>query len=336
MRDEVQFPVLDKRGMALLIVLAVVAVLSIAVIGFGRRTHSAMEVAHYFQDQVSLRAMGESGIDLGLSVLHRDRLLGEHDSLLESWNKLETIDLGSLFNQGSLKVKIIDLSGLFPLQRVAAQSQAQSSESEAELFRQMLFRLLTSGDFAVEDESEARIIVDSLTDWVDNDDEPLPFGAENGYYLAQEEPHPARNGPIEFIEELLQVQGMTSEILYGNDEKQGLAEYINIYGNNGININTAPPIVVQALTPDATEAAVEIIDEFRRSDESAPLLEESDWYRSVAGWPRQALIGQGLITTTSNHFQVKATAGNGRRTLTLIADVERDQGDIVINYRSAE
>ena len=68
MRDEVRFPVLDKRGMALLIVLAVGAVLSIAVIGFGRRTHSAMEVAHYFQDQVSLRAMGESGIDLGLSV----------------------------------------------------------------------------------------------------------------------------------------------------------------------------------------------------------------------------------------------------------------------------
>lgn len=188
----------------------------------------------------------------------------------------------------------------------------------------------------MEGENEARIIVDSLTDWIDNDDEPLPFGAENSYYLAQEEPYPARNGPIEFIDELLQVQGMTSELLYGNGEKQGLAEYINIYGYDGININTAPPIVIQALTPNVTEAAVEIIDEFRRSDESAPLLEKSDWYRSTGGWPQQTLIGQALITTASNHFQVKVTASNGRRTLTLVADVERDDGDIVINYRREE
>lgn len=336
MRVEKRSPAVGKSGMALMIVLAVIAVLSIAVIGFGRRTESVMEQARYFQDQASLRAMGMSGIEIGFAVLYQDRLLGDYDSLLEGWSSLESIALDRLFTQGSLTIEIVDLSGLFPINRLAARKQVQGSAGEAELFRKMLVRLLTSGKFAVEDEMQARVIVDSLADWLDSDDTALPFGAENGYYLAQEEPHPARNGPVEFIDELLQVRGMTPEILYGSDESQGVAEYINIYGNGRINLNTAPALVLQALVPGISETEVEVIDEFRRSDESALMLEKPDWYRTVAGWPREALIEQPLITTASRHFRVKALAKQGGRNVQATADVERGDEDIVIKYRSME
>ena len=236
----------DQGGMALLLVLGIIAVLSITVISFNDRTQSAMEQAYYVQDRVQLQSMAESGIDIGLAVLHDDQEKGGVDSLIEGWSKMTDFELGGLFDQGGLRVEIQDMSGRFPINRLVPLGDTDQI-SDSEVYRGVLFRLLTSGNFAVQDEIEAWIIVDSLTDWLDADDVALPYGAENDYYLALEEPHPARNGRVEFVDELLQVQGMTMEILHGSDEKKGLAEYISIYGNDRININTAPALVLQAL-----------------------------------------------------------------------------------------
>jgi len=322
--------------MALLLVVATISVLAVLVISFNERARSSMVRAFYHQDGVRLQAMAESGVAIGLSVLEDDRLLSASDTLIEAWSRLEETDLAPLFERGSLRVNIDDLSGLFPVNRLVPESGEESGKRSAEAFRAVLVRLLSSQAFAVEGEEQVLIIADSLTDWLDGDDTPLPFGAENAYYFSLERPYPAKNGALETIDELLQVRGITPEILYGNGEKSGLSDYITIHGRTRININTAPPPVFQALAPDISDELMSDVEEFRTDSASAPLLAEPGWHRSLAGWPRDALIEPVLITTRSSHFRISAAARDGSQHRFVTALVGRSPGGMTIHYRGVE
>ena len=55
-----------------------------------------------------------------------------------------------------------------------------------------------------------------IIDWRDADDDVTEgVGAESSTYEGQTPPHPAKNAPFENVEELLMVNGMTPELLYG-------------------------------------------------------------------------------------------------------------------------
>lgn len=97
-------------------------------------------------------------------------------------------------------------------------------------------------------EREARdVIVDSIRDWLDANEEHHLNGAESDYYMALPVPYRSKNANLDAVEELLQVRGVTREILYGTPESPGLAEYVTVVGTGLINANTASPLVLRAL-----------------------------------------------------------------------------------------
>lgn len=56
-------------------------------------------------------------------------------------------------------------------------------------------------------DSEKDLLTDSLLDWMDGDDEPRLHGAESNYYQEMEPPYSVPNRPIEFREELRLIRG---------------------------------------------------------------------------------------------------------------------------------
>ena len=60
-------------------------------------------------------------------------------------------------------------------------------------------------------------IANSIVDWIDSDDERRLGGAESADYEVLAIPYSARNGPMESIDELLKIQGITPELFYGED-----------------------------------------------------------------------------------------------------------------------
>ena len=60
-------------------------------------------------------------------------------------------------------------------------------------------------------------ISDAILDWLDADDTPRDNGAESDYYASLTPPYAPRNGPIQSIEELLLVRGVTPQLLFGLD-----------------------------------------------------------------------------------------------------------------------
>jgi general secretion pathway protein K len=96
---------------------------------------------------------------------------------------------------------------------------------------------------------EASTIADSVLDWRDRDDEHRLNGAESDYYESLPRPYIAKNAPLDSIEELLLVKGVTPELFYGgnDDFPIGLREIFTIFTpRKNLNVQHAPPEVLKA------------------------------------------------------------------------------------------
>jgi len=63
-------------------------------------------------------------------------------------------------------------------------------------------------------------IADAILDFIDADDEPREFGAEREYYSQLPIPYAPVNGPLQSIEQLLLVRGVTPSLLFGLDQNR--------------------------------------------------------------------------------------------------------------------
>ncbi|MFV2065749.1 MAG: general secretion pathway protein GspK [Pirellulales bacterium] len=83
-------------------------------------------------------------------------------------------------------------------------------------------------------------IADAILDWIDQDDQPRRFGAEANDYSGLQPPYVPRNGPLESIEELLLVRGVTPTLLFGADRnRNGILdpkEAANPSATNGLEV----------------------------------------------------------------------------------------------------
>ncbi len=60
-------------------------------------------------------------------------------------------------------------------------------------------------------------VADAILDWMDEDDEAREYGCESDYYQGINPPYYAKNGPLDTVEELLLVRGVTPDLLFGVD-----------------------------------------------------------------------------------------------------------------------
>ena len=86
-------------------------------------------------------------------------------------------------------------------------STQTSSQSSQNVARQMLMGLPGMNEQ----------IADAILDWIDTDDQPREFGAEVESYSGLDPPYAPKNGPLDSIEELLLVRGVTPSLLFGQD-----------------------------------------------------------------------------------------------------------------------
>ena len=171
----------------------------------------------------------------------------------------------------------------------------------------------------------AREIVDSLADWLDEDDNELPYGAESGYYLSRENGIEPRNGPFVSLAELSLVKGVTTELLYGTDEHLGLREVVTILDTGGtVNLNTVRAPVLMAIDPRINAEHVEKLEEFRADENNAPAFSGVSWYRRVSGWPADIELPGDMLKTDSQTFTVTVNSRYLGSRMSLIADLVRD------------
>src|SRR5262249_35844098 len=107
------------------------------------------------------------------------------------------------------------------------------------------------------------IIVDSIQDWRDPNEEHRANGAESeDTYLKRSVPYRSKNANLDSLAELIQIRGITPKLLDGGTGRPGLAALPPVKGSGQVNINTVGKEVARALglsTAEFTE-----IEQFRQ------------------------------------------------------------------------
>lgn len=263
-------PASSRRGMALMVVLWILAFLGIIFTTFTFSMRTELAAAGNFREQAESYYLAEAGVyRAAVEIINADRDLPpdskSYDALTEHWHTNPAAYDNVPFGRGRYWVAVTDEESKIPL---------NGGRLTPPQYDAMLRRLFSNS--GVRDEKLLSTIVDSIQDWRDTDNLHRLSGAEDDYYLSRPTPYRAKNGNFESIEELLLVKGMTSEVLYGNiasqqrraeietqlpwerelkaDEFLGVARYLTAHSSGQVNVNTASPEVVLALGLTAAEA----------------------------------------------------------------------------------
>lgn len=81
-------------------------------------------------------------------------------------------------------------------------------------------------------------IADAILDWIDGDGDERDYGCESGYYQGLSPPYAAKNGPLDSLDELLLVRGVTPQLLFGSDtNRNGVIDQAELAASGGNSLN---------------------------------------------------------------------------------------------------
>ena len=221
-----------QRGMALITVLLVVAVVTVVSAGIIARQQLSIRSS---SNQLHVRqawhyALG--GETLAKAVLLRDLRQGDPrapvDHLNEPWAK--PLAPFALDEGGELRVQISDLSARFNLNGLLR--QGQPNDAAMAQFRRLLLGLQIETPYA-----------ERLLDWLDADDQASgAYGAEDNQYLLQQPPYRAGNRALADVSELRLLLEM-NEVDY-----QRVSPYVTaLPAEATLNVNTASARVLASV-----------------------------------------------------------------------------------------
>ena len=177
-----------QSGVALVIVLWMLVLLTIIAVAFSKSTRTETLLTAHFVQTAQAKAIAEAGIWLAVNEL----LKPEQE---QRWKKDSTI-YNVNYGDGEIALRIHYESGKIDL---------NSARSE------LLFSLLQSLDIPL-DGAERLKLLQVILDWRDRDNLPRQFGAEDADYYRLGFDYGAKDGPFNSIDELLLVLGMNRDI----------------------------------------------------------------------------------------------------------------------------
>ena len=296
----------SESGIALMLVLWVLALLSIIVFEFCSTMRIEATITKNFKEGERSYYLAQAGINRAFIELVKTqraikKFKGAKDSMVDDAEEDELEDDETedwkpraqpyLFEleDGECEVTIGDEGGKINLNWIAKKAKSD---------RKLLTDIIEKS-CGLEGE-ERDIIVDSIIDWVDKDHNHLMNGAEDEYYEALEDPYESRDSNFVIPEELLLVRGITDDIFYGrsyssedgdadlDDEdrfpfdslewkdaegrgmtNKGLSELFTTFSNSNaikVNVNDASYGLLMSI-PGMTEDVTQMIVELRNEEE---------------------------------------------------------------------
>jgi type II secretory pathway component PulK len=256
-----------RRGFVILAVLLVIVLLSLAAYQYSDAMVAEARMADRIRKNAEAHALADSGVQYCAAVLSSpDALSGilsnnpyDNPSVFQGRTIQEAAE-GR--RQGHFSIVSVDYSqdpasGSYPT-RFGVIDEAGRINLNA------LVLLDPSGkiahDVLMKLPNMTEDVANSIIDWIDADEEPRAGGAETSYYSALTPSYRCKNGPLDSLEELLLVKGVTRALLFGSDSNRtgnvssgeasadaGWAPYLTVYsheqnvdsqGNVRINLNS--------------------------------------------------------------------------------------------------
>lgn len=251
----------NQRGVALIVVLWIFIFLFVVAFDFSATVREEAAATQRFSDETQGYYLALAGFQRGLYDFIQQAGGGnsqadakQNDLYDGSWREEK---LGS----GMFRVRLVDEGGKINLNRV-----------DEQILRRVLINLGVEG-------SVADILVDSIMDWRDPDDLHRTNGAESDYYSSLSPAYTAKNGPLDSVEDLLWIRGMTPALFYGSSDdagdtrsarapRVGLRDVFTIDSPiDRVNLRTATAEVIHALTGIPMDKCRNFVEERKRLSE---------------------------------------------------------------------
>ena len=219
--QEHEFGQSRRSAMVLVVVLVVIAVLTLASYTFSELMLTEHQATRVVARQAQARALAESGAELLRIFVSQtsDGIMqggGTYDNTSQFQGML-VYDDGTTKGRGRFSVVAPRIeNGVVTGVRYGLENEsarlninalAQMEKQKAGTGKQMLMVLPGMDDS----------IADAILDWLDADNDTRDNGAEADYYAGLNPPYAPKNGPLDTIEELLLVRGVTPQLLFGAD-----------------------------------------------------------------------------------------------------------------------
>ena len=259
----------NSKGIALIMVLWVIAILSVVVLEFCFAMRTEVNVAQNFKEETQRYAMAQGGIERTIAeLIYRNnpriqqlRKTLKPEELPPEQREWMTDGRPYVlpFNQGTCEVRAVGEAGKINLNAVSDPT-----------LRKII------GQFGLQGEARD-VVVDSILDWRTPGELHRMNGAKSDYYRSLKEPYDCKNGNFDSIDELLLVRGVTPDLFYGkkaineeagtNADMPGLKDIFSIYAfGEQIDINSASATTLRIVLGIPNEVAQHIVK--ARADKS--------------------------------------------------------------------
>jgi type II secretory pathway component PulK len=213
-----------RKGVVLLAVLVVVVLLTLAAYEFGELMLAEYRAAESSRRAAQARALADSGVHYVAA------LVSNPDTMSGTLNN-NPYDNAPAFQGLSLQLSAQpNLSGRFSIvSPVDPDDQSAGSQpfrygvkdESGKINLNALMKIDSSGqvahDMLMKLPNMTEDIANAILDWMDPDSDTRTNGAEDDYYSTLSPPYHCKNGPLDTLEELLLVKGVTPDLLFGND-----------------------------------------------------------------------------------------------------------------------
>lgn len=242
-----------NKGFILILVLGFVLAFTSLVLFFNYKTTEYLNSLENYLKDKEMEDIGEIGLEIARSIIEKDK--NNYDWIKEKWALERELKIQDYI----ISILVKDENNKINLNKII--------EKEGKLNQKlldMLKNLFVVCGYPVG-------LVDCLLDWIDEDSIPRASGAEEIYYKSIGLNLPP-NKQIYDLKELKFVKGFNEEILYGNEEKNGLLNFITIYSDDKININTCEREILMAMGFSSADADLILDERERRPLEESTLI----------------------------------------------------------------
>ncbi len=297
----------DERGIALLLTLLVLTLLVALILEFDAEARREYRDAAAFRDNFKATVLARAAVQAARGTLQQDFLKDKQtgqsfDALTDMW-AIPIVNYA--IGDGFLTAQMEDERGKLNLNDLAAGGDPVAKKSKVGRVKRLFELLQINPD-----------LVDAIVDWVDENDVPEPAGVESLYYQTLRPPYRAANAPLQTLLELRLIKGMTSEII------AKLSKFVTVYPPEGpgmVNLNTASPLVIQALDPGITQGmAADIVQ--ARPFKTIVDLDRVSSFEDIG----KQLRPQNLYDVKSDLFLARMTVRVNEVTRNVIAVLQRD------------
>lgn len=288
----------DRRGIALLMVLWVLALITVLAMSFSLATKQEDLSTRNFSDESRAYYAATAAYEEVVSYLGDDKdptvdYIDDEGNFVTDKER-PPVEGKRVVDGIELNIKLSDEESRLNINNIGPD---------------VLKRLFLKAGISQDETAE---LVDCTLDWRGPANAHRVFGTDSSYYESLDPPYRCKNLPFDSVAELMLVKGFKMEYLYGGGETAPIADLLTVYGK-GLNINTVSRDVLEALGANELD-----IDQLM-SDRSA-----QKGLRFVPG----IFTELGVVLTASTHFriEVSARAVGSHQVVKIFSVVERVDG----------